>query len=96
VPIYDEPVLGWWTLVLRRQPARFVAGRPEGGYTDAYELICCECGDDPALDYRDVSPYLQHIRGPYPFSAGVEAFGQHDMLQHELQPMPAAVRGTPG
>lgn len=85
----DEPPLGW-TLVLRRQPVRLVEGRPEGGYTDAYELICCECGDDPDLDYRDVSLDLQRIRGPYRFSAGIEAYGQHDMLQHGQQPMPAA------
>ena len=63
---HDEPVLGW-TLVLGRQPVRLVAGHPEGGYTDAYELICCDCGDDPDLDYRDVSLELQRIRGPYRF-----------------------------
>ena len=77
----DEPALGW-TLVLRRQPVRLVEGRPEGGYTDAYELICCNCGDDPDRDYRDVSPTLQRIRGPYWFSAGIEAYGQHDRLCH--------------
>ena len=86
---HDEPVLGW-TLVLRRQPVHLVEGRPEGGYTDAYELICCECGDDPDLDYRDVSPDLQRIRGPYRFSAGIEAYGQHDMLQHGQPPIPVA------
>jgi len=58
-------------LVLRRQPGRLVEGRPEGGYTDAYELICCYCGDQPGLDYREVSPGLQRIRGPYPFRAGI-------------------------
>ena len=42
-----------WTVVLRRQPARMVDGQPQGGYTDAFELICCDCGDDPGLDYRD-------------------------------------------
>ena len=86
---HDEPALGW-TLVLRRQPVRLVAGRPEGGYTDAYELICCDCGDDPDLDYRDVSPGLQRIRGPYRFSAGIEAYGQHDMLRHGQRPIPVA------
>ena len=30
-------------------------GRPEGGYTDVLELICCDCGDHPDLDYRDVT-----------------------------------------
>ena len=85
----DEPALGW-TLVLRRQPVRLVAGHPEGGYTDAYELICCDCGDDPDLDYRDIAPDLQRIRGPYRFSAGIAAYGQHDRLQHRQPPIPAA------
>jgi hypothetical protein len=81
---HDEPALGW-TLVLRRQPVHLVNGYPEGGYTDAYELICCDCGDDPDLDYRDVSPDLQRIRGPYRLSAGIEAYGQHDTLRHGHQ-----------
>ncbi len=51
----DQPAPGW-TVVLRRQPVRIVEGQPEGGYTDAYDLICCECGDQPDLDYRDISP----------------------------------------
>jgi hypothetical protein len=86
---YDEPAPGW-TLVLRRQPVHLVDGLPEGGYTDAYELICCDCGDNPSLDYRDVSPDLQRIRGPYRFSAGIEAYGQHDRLQHGQPPIPPA------
>jgi hypothetical protein len=86
---YDEPALGW-TLVLLRQPVHLVEGRPEGGYTDAHELICCDCGDDPDLDYRDISSDLRRIRGPYGFSAGIEAYGQHDRLQHGQPPIPAA------
>jgi hypothetical protein len=39
VPTYDQPTLEW-TVVLRRQPVRIVEGQPEGGYTDAYGLIC--------------------------------------------------------
>lgn len=78
---YDEPALGW-TVVLRRQPIQLVDGLPEGGYSDAYELICCDCGDNPDLDYRDISPSLQRIRGPYLLSAGVVAYGQHVRLQH--------------
>jgi hypothetical protein len=54
-----------WTVVLRRQPTRLVAGQAEGGYTDMFEIICCHCGDDPDLDYREISPWLQRIRGPY-------------------------------
>jgi hypothetical protein len=48
---------------------RIVEGRAEGGYMDVYELICCDCGDHPDLDYRDVSPEL-----PYPIAAGVAAY----------------------
>jgi hypothetical protein len=65
----DEPGLGW-TVVLRRQSARIVDGQPEGGYTDVFEIICCDCGDHPDLDYREISSALQRIRGPYPIAAG--------------------------
>jgi hypothetical protein len=61
-----------WTLVLRRRPA----------YTDAYELICWGCGDDPDLDYRDVSPQLRRIRGPYLIAAGLAAYRKHMGLYH--------------
>ena len=87
--VHDEAGLGW-TLVLRRQPVHLVEGRPEGGYTNAYELICCDCGDDPDLDYRDVAPRLQRIRGPYTFPAGIAAYGQHDRVQHRQPPIRAA------
>ena len=76
-----------WTLVLRRQPARLVGGRPEGGYTDVYELICGDCGDDPDLDYQQVSPKFQRIRGPYPIAAGVEAYEQHAGQHETRRPM---------
>ena len=66
-----------WTVVLRRRPARIVESRPEGGYTDEFEVICCYCGDHPYLDYREVSPALQRIRGPYPIAAGITAYVEH-------------------
>ncbi len=66
-----------WTVVLRRQPARIVEGRPEGGYTSVFELICCDCGDHPYLDYSEVSPELQRIRGPYPMEVALAAYEQH-------------------
>jgi hypothetical protein len=34
-------------------------------YTGEFEIICCDCGDDPALDYAKVSPLLRRLRGPY-------------------------------
>ena len=84
VPTYDQPTLGW-TVVLRRQPVRIVKGQPEGGYTDAYELICCECGDHPDLDYREISAELRRIRGPYAFAVGIAAYGEHVRLRHKPQ-----------
>ena len=61
--IFGRPGLDW-TVVLRRQPARLAAGEPEGGYTDTFEIICCDCGDDPDLDYREVSPRSGGSAGP--------------------------------
>ena len=62
MPTYDQPTLGW-TVVLRRQPVRIVKGQPEGGYTDAYELICSECGDHPdqdrAMAHRQRRKYIR-------------------------------------
>lgn len=72
----ERPGLGW-TVVLRRQPTQIIDGQPQGGYMDLYELVCCDCGDSPDRDYRDVSPRLQRIRGPYPIAAGITAYQQH-------------------
>jgi len=87
----DQPAPGW-TVVLRRQPVGIVAGQPEGGYTDAYELICCECGDHPDLDYCDISPELQQVRGPYTFADGIAAYGEHIRRQHRQQLVPEAAQ----
>jgi hypothetical protein len=65
-----------------------VQGRPEGGYSDAYELICCDCGDDPDLDYREVSTRLRRIRGPYLIAAGVAAYRRHVRLHHARHAVP--------
>jgi hypothetical protein len=73
-----------WTVVLRRQAARLVEGQPVGGYADVFELICCDCGDDPGLDYREVSAKLQLVRGPYPVADGVAAYEHHRRLHQQL------------
>jgi hypothetical protein len=73
---HDQPGHGW-TVVLRRQPARMVDGRPEGGYTDAFEIVCCDCGDHPDLDYSEVSPELRQVRGPYLVADGIAAYRAH-------------------
>ena len=76
VPLAGQPGHGR-TASLRRQPARIVAGRVEGGYTDAFELICGECGDHPYVDYRDIPHRLQRLRGPYSLEAGLRAYEEH-------------------
>ncbi|TVZ02234.1 hypothetical protein EAS64_25760 [Trebonia kvetii] len=72
-------------MVLRGRPTRIPGGQPQGGSIHVYELICCDCGDDPDLDYRDVSLELQQIRGPYPFREGVAAYERHVRRDHAGQ-----------
>jgi len=79
----DQPGDGW-TAVLRRQPARIVDGRPEGGYSDEFEIICCDCGDDPGRDQCEVAPGLQRVRGPYAVRTGLAAYEAH-LRQHHPQ-----------
>jgi len=62
---------------LRRQPVRIVEGRGEGGYTSVFEVIRCDCGDYPDLDYSEVSARLQRLRGPYTFREGLAAYQAH-------------------
>jgi hypothetical protein len=54
-----------------------VEGRAEGGYRDLFELICPSCGDHPYLDYSQVSPRLQRLRGPRTLTAGLAAYEEH-------------------
>ena len=75
-PLAGEPGHGW-TAVLRRQRVLIADGRAERGYTGAFELLCCECGDNPYLDYSQVSPRLQQVRGPYTMAAGLAAHERH-------------------
>jgi len=81
----NQSALGW-TVVLRRRPVRIVEGRVQGGYTDAFEIICCDCGDHPDLDCRDASLELQGIRGPYRIAAGITAYREHLNQYHEQRP----------
>ena len=78
--IFGRPGINWMA-VLRRRPTRIVAGHMDGGYTDVFEIICRNCGDDPGLDYSDASPELQQIRGSYQLVTGIAAYEQH-LMQH--------------
>ena len=66
------------TASLRRQPTRIAEGRQEGGYRDAFEVVCCDCGDHPYGDYSEISLSLQRIRGPHTtMAAALAADNQH-------------------
>jgi len=75
-----------WTVALRRQHARTAEGQPNGRYTNTFEIICRDCGDDPGRDYKDVQPRLQRIRGPYWIEAGLMEYqapiAWHEELAH--------------
>ncbi len=72
-------------MTLRRQKARATEGDLDGGYTDAFEIICSDCGDDLRRDYQDVPPRLQRIRGPYSIDTGVTQYEAH-IAWHEAIP----------
>ena len=77
VPAAGQPGHGI-TASLRRQPVRIVEGRREGGYRDAFEVVCCDCGDHLYWDYSEIPLSLQRIRGPYPTMAGaLAAYEEH-------------------
>jgi hypothetical protein len=75
-PLVGQPGHGRTTFV-RRQPARIVDGRVEGGYTGRFELICPGCGDNPYVDYSEIPPLLQWLRGPRKLQAALEAYDKH-------------------
>ena len=62
---------------MRRQPVRIVDGRFEGGYTGVFEVICPGCGDNPYVDYAEIPPRLQWLRGPRTLEAALEAYDEH-------------------
>ena len=65
------------TAFLRSQPVRIVDGCIQGGYTGVYELICPGCGDHPHLDYSEVPPRLQWLRGPRTLETTLAAYHKH-------------------
>jgi hypothetical protein len=76
VPLAGQPGHGS-AAFLRNQPVRIVDGSIHGGYNGVYEVICPNCGDDPDLDYSEVAPRLQWLRGPRPIAEGLAAYHQH-------------------
>jgi hypothetical protein len=73
------------TIVLRRQrEVRLIEGKPQGVYTNTFEIICPDCGDDPIWDYRDVPSRLQRLRGPHWIEAGAREYEAH-IAWHEAR-----------
>jgi len=75
-PLLGQPGHGR-TAFVRRQPAHIVDGRVEGGYTGVFEFICPGCGDHPYVDYTEIPPQLQLLRGPRTLEAALEAYDKH-------------------
>lgn len=65
-----------WMIGLRRRPAGLSVNH-QGGGAGMFEIICRMCGDDPALDYRQVSAEFRQVRGCYPLRIGLVLFFQH-------------------
>ena len=77
VPLAGQPGHGI-TASIRRQPVRILQGGKEGGFRDAFEVVCCDCGDLLYWDYSEISLALQRIRGPYTtMAAALAAYDQH-------------------
>jgi hypothetical protein len=48
-----------------------------------YELICEACGDDVNLNYGEVAPHIQEIRGSYLYAEEARAsLARHLCLMH--------------
>ncbi len=75
-PLVGQPGHGR-TAFVRRQPARIVEGRVEGGDTGVFQLICPACGENPYVDYSEIPPQLQWLRGPLTLEAALEAYDKH-------------------
>jgi hypothetical protein len=77
VPVAGQPGHGI-TASIRRQPVRILQGGKDGGYSDAFEVVCGDCGDHLYWDYAEISLSLQRTRGPYTtMAAALAAYDQH-------------------
>ena len=86
----DEPD---WVMALRRRPASSGDGHPDGR-TSRFEIICRMCGDDPALDHRQVPAGLRRIRGSYTLTAGIAAFLTHQEFHDRAEEAQTSQAGT--
>jgi hypothetical protein len=62
--------------LVRRRPVHLVDGRVEGRDIGACEFICLSCRDDLDLDFGEVWPRLQRLRGPGTVAASPAAYDE--------------------
>jgi hypothetical protein len=62
----------------------------EGCRVDVYELVCPSCGDDLHLDFSEIHPRLQWLRGPRPLEAALAAYHEHLGLPWSARTEPEA------
>ena len=72
-PVISAQTAGRWFSAASPHRGRL----PRRPLHDAFEIICCDCGDDPGLEHFEVSRRLQVIRGPYPIATGIAAYETH-------------------
>jgi hypothetical protein len=77
IPDVGEPGHGFGAILRRCRAAPIAHGQAEGGHAAEFELICFDCGDNPGLDYSQVSPRLQRIRGPRTMETAWAAYERH-------------------
>ena len=72
--------------VVRKQPVRMEDGCVEGGYNEVFEVICPSCGDSPDLNFSEISPRLQWLRGPHSLEVAVAVFHKHQGIPWPARP----------
>ena len=77
IPGVGELGHGFGAILRRYRPSSIADGRAEGSHAAEFELICFDCGDNPGLDYSQVSPWLQRIRGPRTMETAWTAYERH-------------------
>ena len=77
IPDVGEPGHGFGAILRRCQSAPIAHRRAEGSHAAEFELICFDCGDNPGLDYSQVSARLQQIRGPRTMETAWTAYERH-------------------
>ena len=77
IPDVGELGHGFGAILRRCRPTPVAHGQAEDSHAAEFELICFDCGDNPGLDYSQLSPRLQRIRGPRTMETAWAAYERH-------------------